>query len=159
MNVGCRRYKAMQAALQDLAPLLIRVPLGVIFMAHGLDKWLGTFHGGGFLKTLAAFSQMGMPAPEVSTFLATFGELIGGILMLLGLMTPVGAFMIAVTMGVATFFVHLGGGLFAQDGGFEYTLMLLAASLSVFISGPGKYSLDALLWGCKSASETSCPLD
>jgi putative oxidoreductase len=159
VTVGCRRYKALQKALGDLAPLLIRVPLGIIFIAHGLDKWLGTFHGGGFLKTLAAFTQMGMPLPIVSSYLATFGELIGGILMLLGLMTPVGAFLIAVTMGVATFVVHLDGGLFAQDGGFEYTLMLLAASLSVFISGPGKYSLDALLWGCQSTSETSCPLD
>ena len=158
MNVGCNRYKALQAALSDLAPLLIRVPVGIIFIAHGLDKWLGTFHPVGFPATLQGFTQMGMPFPLVSATLATFGELIGGILVLLGLMTPVGAFLIAATMAVATFVVHIGGGLFAQDGGFEYSLTLLAASISLFISGPGKYSLDALLWSKKSGSPESCSL-
>ncbi|MEB3244963.1 MAG: DoxX family protein [Vampirovibrionales bacterium] len=137
----------LQQTLCGYAPLFIRLPLGIIMIAHGMDKAFGTFHGGGFAETVKGFAEMGMQPATVTAGLAVLGELGGGILVLLGLLTPIGAFLIAATMAVAVFAVHFSAGLFAQDGGYEYPLALLGAALSLMFSGGGKCSIDALLMG------------
>ena len=123
----------------------IRLALGVIFVAHGAQKVLGSFNGPG----LAKFTSF--PAPF--TFMrpawlwmgaAAFAELIGGILIIMGLLTRVGALLIFCTMLTAVIGVHWKAGLFLPDG-FEYALALLAMSLALLISGGGMGSIDLAL--------------
>lgn len=73
---------------------------------------------------------------------AAIAELLGGILILLGLLTRVGAFLIACTMLTAVIGVHWPGGFFASNKGYEYPLALLAMSLALLISGGGMASVD-----------------
>ena len=78
------------------ADLFVRVPLGVIMFAHGSQKTLGLFGGGGFSKTIEGFEQ-NLGIPPVFTVLAMAAEFLGGICVLLGLLTRLSAFGIACT--------------------------------------------------------------
>jgi putative oxidoreductase len=125
---------------------LLRVIVGVIMVAHGLQKLAG------FSEWQANVAKMGLPLPEVSAALALAGELAGGMGLLLGFITPIAAFGVSCTMAVAILTVHASHGLFAKDGGFEYPLTLLATALFFMLRGPGPYSLDALLQRSKRKS-------
>jgi putative oxidoreductase len=145
MSIVALLQRAKQAAL-PVADLPLRLVLGIVFIAHGLDKVAGTFGGGGFQATAVAFGEMGLQPGWFHAALGGGGELIGGILVLLGLFTRFGAFLLAATMVVAVLLVHLPNGLFAKDGGFEYPLTLLGAALTILLSGAGPISLDRLLF-------------
>lgn len=123
----------------------LRLALGIIFIAHGAQKVLGSFGGPG-LKTFTGF-----PAPFsfmkpawLWMGMAAVGELAGGILVLLGLFTRIGAFLIAVVMLVAIVGVHWPA-FFANNRGFEFPLVLLAAALALLIAGGGQASVDRLI--------------
>lgn len=145
MPVVALLQRAKQTVL-PVADLPLRLVLGVVFIAHGLDKLFGTFGGGGFQATAAAFGEMGLQPSWFHAALGGGGELVGGILVLLGLFTRFGAFLTASTMVVAILLVHLPNGLFAKDGGFEYPLSLLGAALTLLLSGAGPISLDKLIF-------------
>lgn len=133
--------------LGQWAPLFLRLTLGVIFIAHGADKLFGWFGGGGFSATANQFeNDLGLHPGWFHAALGGGGELIGGILVLLGLLTRIGGFLIASTMVVAIVTVHLSNGLFARDGGFEFPLALLGAAMSLVASGGGQLALDRLLF-------------
>jgi putative oxidoreductase len=93
------------------------------------------------------FSQMGIPAPALSAWLVIFAEFFCGIAVLLGLFTRLAAIPIAIDMLGAIIFVHAKHGLFVQNGGFEYPLTMLVASLALVIGGPGLYAIDGLIFG------------
>jgi len=118
---------------------LLRVVTGIIFMAHGGQKLLDP------AGTAAAFGQMGIPAPEVAVWLAIAGELLGGLGLLLGLLTPIAALGSLCVMLAAILFVHLGHGLFAQNQGWEYPLTLLLVALFFVVHGAGPVSVDAAI--------------
>lgn len=123
----------------------IRLALGVIFVAHGAQKVLGSFNGPG----LAQFTSFPAPFPFMRPGwlwmgAAAFAELIGGILVILGLLTRLGAFLLFCTMLTAIIGVHWKGGLFLPNG-FEYPMALLAMSLALLISGGGMGSIDLAL--------------
>lgn len=120
--------------------LLIRAALGVVMVAHGAQK-LFTFGYGG---VVGAMTQMGLPLPAISAALIIAVELGGGLLLLAGLFTRFAAATIAFAMLVATVQVHLAAGFFLPNG-YEYALMLATASLGVVMTGPGAFSLDALI--------------
>ena len=126
-------------------PLAIRLTLGTVFIAHGLDKLFGTFGGGGLEATAQQFAELGLNPPYVQAVMAGFMETGGGLLVLLGLVTRLGALMIASTMVVAIATVHWSGGLFARDGGFEYPLVILGACGYLAVAGGGGLALDAWL--------------
>lgn len=133
--------------LGQWAPLFLRLTLGVIFIAHGADKLFGWFGGGGFSATASQFeNDLGLHPGWFHAALGGGGELVGGSLVLLGLLTRIGGFLIASTMVVAIITVHLSNGLFARDGGFEFPLALLGAALSLMASGGGQLALDRLLF-------------
>jgi putative oxidoreductase len=144
------------SAMAGWAPLFVRLTLGIVFVAHGADKLFGSFGGGGFNSTVDMMHSLHMEPANFFAWLAGGGELLGGILVFLGLLTRFGGFLIANTMVVAIVSVHLQAGLFARDGGFEYPLVALGAALALICSGSGKLSLGSLLCKC-SAQPSSEP--
>jgi putative oxidoreductase len=105
---------------------------------HGLQK------AGDAAQFQHHLTAMGFPLPSVMTYLAIAGELLGGLGLVVGLLTPIAAFGVACTMLVAVLGVHLKHGLFAANGGFEYPLTLLSTALWFMAAGAGPYSLDAV---------------
>jgi len=131
---------------------VLRIVLGVVFFAHGAQKMLGWFGGNGFSGTMAFFTGS-LHIPAVFAFLAIAAEFFGGIGLLLGLLTRVAAFGIAINMLVAIFKVHLQNGFFAnwfgeQKGeGIEFHLLVLAITTLLMIKGSGAFSIDRKLAG------------
>lgn len=121
---------------------ILRIVLGTIFMAHGLQKLLEF----GLSGTAGAFGQMGIPLPTLSAAVVMTAELLGGLALVLGLFTRLAAVPLAVTMLVAMLAVHRPGGFFLPEG-IEYTLTLLGANLSLMLAGPGAWALDNVLRG------------
>jgi putative oxidoreductase len=131
----------------DMATALLRLVLGVVFFAHGAQKMLGWFGGFGFSGTMGFFTgTMHIPAPFA--FLAIAAEFFGGLGLILGFVTRIAAFGIAVNMLVAIATVHSGFGFFmnwngTQKGeGFEYHLLVLAMTALLMKRGAGAFSID-----------------
>jgi putative oxidoreductase len=123
----------------------LRLALAAIFIAHGAQKVLGSFNGPG----LAKFTSFPAPFPFMRPGwlwmgAAAFAELIGGGLLLLGLLTRVGAFLILCTMLTVIVGVLWPKGFFAPEG-YEFPLALLAMCLALLISGGGMASVDRSL--------------
>jgi putative oxidoreductase len=134
----------------DLAGLVLRVFLGVVFFPHGAQKMLGWFGGHGFSGTMGFFTGSGIP--WVFAFLAIVAEFFGALGLITGLLTRVAAFGIGVVMAVATT-MHWQNGFFMnwygnQKGeGFEYHLLALAIAVALMIRGGGRWSVDAIISG------------
>ena len=108
--------KRLLTTTNDPVLTLMRLVLGVVFFAHGAQKMLGWLGGYGFSGTMGFFtSQMHIPAPLA--FLAIAAEFFGSLGLLLGLLTRVAAFGIAVNMLVAVLMVHIHVGFFANWAG------------------------------------------
>jgi putative oxidoreductase len=115
----------------------LRVAAGIILAVHGAMKLMdvpGTMHG---------FSELGIPYPQYAVYLAIAGELLGGIGLMVGLLTRIAALGTLSTMAVAIGYVHLGHGLLSKNGGWEYPLVLALVSLFFVTHGAGPASLDA----------------
>ena len=126
---------------RSLALLIARIGLGVIFVAHGWQK----FQTNGLEATKAGFTSMGVPAPGLSAYIATFVELVGGAALIIGLLTPVVAIVLILDMLGAFFIVHAGSGVFVADGGYELVLALGIGLLLVAVFGAGRFSADSIL--------------
>ena len=123
----------------DRGLLLLRLALGAVFVAHGLQKLL-VFGLGGVAGML---TSLGLPFPALNAALVTAAELGGGVLLLTGAATRVAAVVLAFAMSVAMVTVHLPNGFFAPAG-VEYTFTLLVANLALAMTGGGRYSVDGL---------------
>jgi putative oxidoreductase len=124
----------------DAGLAVLRVALAVVFCAHGAQKAFQY----GIAGVTQGFSQAGIPLPGVAAPFVTGLELIGGTLLLLGLFTRPVALLLAIDMLVATLVVHLPNGFF-NPMGIEFTMILFAGTLALVMTGPGDFSLDALL--------------
>lgn len=133
----------LPAAARDGGLLIARVLLGVILIAHGWQK----FSTWGLDGTAANFEEMGIPAPTAAAAVAATIELVGGILLVVGLLTPLVAVAVPVVMAGAFWFVHRELGIFATDGGWELVAVIGLAAAVFGLVGPGRFSLDALLGG------------
>ena len=132
-----------QSPLTTTALTILRVVAGFLFAAHGWQK----FNEFTIAGTQAAFSKMGVPAAEaVAPVIATL-ELIGGIALILGVLTRVFSALLALNMLGAFFLVHAPAGVFAANGGFELVLLLAAAGAAVALTGAGRLSVDRALFG------------
>jgi putative oxidoreductase len=143
-------FRKLINTTDDSVITVLRLILGVVFFAHGAQKALGWFGGYGFSGTMGFFTgAMHIPAPLA--FLAICAEFLGGIGLLVGLLSRVAAFGIACNMLVAVVMVHRHFGLFAnwagdQKGeGIEYHLLALAIALAIVIKGSGAFSIDRAL--------------
>lgn len=139
------RDRLIETDARSYLPLPLRVALGAVFIFHGAQKMFGWWEGSG-LEGVRQFvgGSLGLQPDMLWAWLVAGGELFGGLLVLLGLATRLGALSIAVTMLVAIFAVHCCH-FSAQHNGFEYPFTLLMAAISLMISGGGKFSMDALL--------------
>jgi putative oxidoreductase len=131
----------MTSVLQSTSLLVARVILGVVFMAHGWQK----LHTNGMAATKAGFQSMDVPFATVSAYVTMLAEIGCGAALILGVLTPVAAVLLALIMVGAIIWVHLENGLFMSDGGFEYNIVLIGALLMIAAFGSGKFGLDALL--------------
>ena len=129
----------------DWGLLIIRVALGAVFVAHGLQKMFVFGHAG----VTGMLGQLGLPFPGVNAALITAAELGGGIALINGAFTRVAAAILAFSMIVAIATVHLSHGFFAPMG-VEYPLTLLLANVALVITGGGAFSLDQLLGQTKT---------
>ena len=127
------------------ATLVVRIPLGIIFVAHGAQKLFGWFGGYGLSGTAQYMDSIGLTPGVVLASLAGGAEFFGGLALLLGLLVRPASVALAFTMLVAIFSVHISKGLFLSNGGFEYGLALLAVTVALVISGAGRFSLDRAL--------------
>jgi putative oxidoreductase len=125
------------------APLALRIPLGIIFAAHGAQKLFGWFGGYGLEGTGQYMASLGLEPGYFMALLAGGAEFFGGLALLLGLLTRPAAAALAFAMIVAIFSAHIDKGLFMANNGYEFALALLAASASLIISGAGRASVDA----------------
>ena len=126
------------------APLAPRLAAGVIFSAHGAQKLFGAFGGYGLEGTGQFMASMGLNPGYLMALLAGSAEFFGGIALLLGLLVRPSAAVLAFTMLVAIFSVHVDAGLFLPNG-YEFALSLLAVTVGLTISGAGHLSLDRLI--------------
>lgn len=134
---------------KDISGLIfLRLGLGTIFFVHGTQKLFGWFDGAGLEATLAYFEQH-LGIPMYPALIAIVTECVGALGVVLGLLTRVAAFGLAVIMIVAMIYVHLPHGFFLNwnltqgvGHGIEYNLALLSMCLTLVVTGPGKLSAD-----------------
>ncbi|WP_417666371.1 DoxX family protein [Pseudidiomarina sp.] len=138
-------FKKLTATDAGIGALVLRVPIGIIFIAHGAQKLFGWFGGYGLEGTGGWMESIGLAPGVLMAFLAGAAEFFGGIALVLGLLVrPAGA-VLSIAMLVAIFSVHIGNGLFMSNNGYEFGLSLLAASAALIFTGAGKASVDAWL--------------
>lgn len=138
-------FQRLLATNAGHAPLVLRVPVGIIFAVHGAQKLFGWFGGYGLEGTGQFFGSVGLNPGYLMALLAGAVEFFGGLALVLGLLVRPAAAALAGAMVIAIFAVHAGKGFFADKGGYEYALALFAASLSLLFSGGGRGSADAVL--------------
>jgi putative oxidoreductase len=130
----------------SVALLLVRMALGWTFIYHGAALAFGAFGGPG----LEGFSKGLEHLPVLPTMawaaMAAYGQLLGGVSVLLGLLARLGALPILGNMFVAIATVHAAKGFSNQAMGYEYNVNLIAESLLILLAGPGLISVDAFLF-------------
>ena len=127
--------------------LALRVPVGIIFAAHGAQKLFGWFGGYGLEGTGQFFGSIGLNPGYLMALLAGAAEFFGGLALIVGVLVRPAAAALAFAMLVAIFAVHASRGFFLDKGGYEYALALFAAAVSLLFSGAGRLSVDRALTG------------
>lgn len=128
-----------------VAALILRVPVGIILAAHGAQKLFGWFGGYGLEGTGQWMTSIGIEPGYLMALAAGSAEFIGGLALVLGLLTRPAALVTAFTMLIAIFSVHISNGLFMSNNGYEFALVLFAATLSLIFQGSGQFAVDNLL--------------
>ena len=127
----------------ELGLFVLRVVVGLLFVGHGAQKLFGLFGGHGLAGTAGFFEQgLGLHPGKVHATGAGAAEFLGGLLLVLGFLTPFGSLMLIATMTVAIITVHWAKGVWLTEGGYEYNLVLMAVAFAVAGAGPGNWSLD-----------------
>ena len=126
----------------DWGLLVLRLVLGGSFLLHGSQKLFGVFGGKGMGTLVQLVGTFGLPGPPALwAWLAALAELVGGLAVVLGVLTEFGAAAIAADMIVAIWKVHGKNGFFATQGGYEYNLLILAVCAALILAGPGWLAL------------------
>lgn len=126
--------------------LPLRLIAGVIFTAHGAQKLFAWFGGYGLEGTAQWMDSIGISPGIFMALLAGSAEFFGGLLLILGFLTRPASFVLAITMIVAIFSVHVNNGLFMSNNGYEFGLSLIAITIALLIQGGGRYSVDNSLY-------------
>lgn len=129
----------------SVALLVLRLVVGVLFIGHGCQKLFGWFRGHGLKGTGSYFESVGLAPGVALAALAGLTELAGGLLLALGLALPIACALLVAVMATAIATVHWKNGVWAQDGGFEFPLVMAAVAFATTAIGPGSISLDNAL--------------
>lgn len=127
--------------LINAAILILRIAIGVIFLAHGMQKLFGLFGGSGISGFAGMLNSLGFASPLFWARVAATAEGLGGLFLLLGIFPRMGAGLIAIVMLVAIVKVHGAKGFFMMQGGFEYQFLILMTCITLMLTGAGKFSL------------------
>ncbi len=134
-----------------IGKLLLRLVVGGIFFAHGMQKLTGAFGGHGLDGTAQMMQSQRLHPPRRQALMAGLAETGGGAALALGVLTPAAAAAIDAVMLTAVRKLHFKNGFFNSQGGYEFNLTLAAAATALVIDGPGAISVDALFgrrrWG------------
>ena len=125
----------------DWGILVLRLGIGIMFVAHGLQMALGLFGGPGVKGFSGMLSSLGFFPALFWSYVASYTVLIGGLLLIIGVQTRPAATLLLIFILTAGIKVHLSKGFFLSNGGIEYTFVIAAACLSVILLGPGKISI------------------
>ncbi len=125
---------------KDLGIFGLRIAVGVCFVLHGMQKVLGAFGGEGLSAFASNMSDLGVTAPTLTAYAVAFGELLGGVAMLVGFFHRAAAIIILVIMAGGIFYVTGRNGYFVTNHGFEYNVALMAMAFCILIGGPGAYA-------------------
>jgi putative oxidoreductase len=129
-----RRYLPLNL---DVALLVLRLALAAVLLYHGLPKLMN------FGATVAGFQSMNVPAPTLTAAFAILSEVIGGILILLGIAVDLAGVLVIIDMLGAIFTVHWANGFDFTKGGWEHPFTVLVMALTLALAGPGDYSVGA----------------
>jgi putative oxidoreductase len=125
--------------------LIARLILGTLIAAHGTQKLFGWFGGYGLTGTGGVFEQLGFRPGRTFAAAASVTEIAAGVLLVLGFLGPIGPGLLLSVMIVAAVSVHWNHGLFASTNGIEVPLLYATGAVTLALTGPGAYSLDAVL--------------
>ncbi|MFG2889301.1 DoxX family protein [Streptomyces sp. NPDC048248] len=143
VSIGTETRPAPSTHCYDVGLLLLRLALGVTMALHGAQKLFGWFGGPGLDGTGQFFTMSGYPSGRTMAVVAGLSETLGGLGLVIGLLTPLAAAAVVGTM-INALAVKWGGGFFAPKG-VEYELLLTAGAAALALTGPGRYAADRLL--------------
>lgn len=124
----------------DVALLLVRLVLGATMIAHGVNHWVG---GGRIAGTARWFSGLGLRNGTLQAWTSVVVEIGAGVLVILGLLTPLACAAVISVMLVAGLLAHRPNGFFVFKEGYEYVLVLGVVALALALAGPGEISIDS----------------
>jgi putative oxidoreductase len=127
----------------DLGILVLRLGLGIMFTAHGLQFAFGMFGGPGVAGFASNLTKMGFNPAMFWSYLAAYSTLIGGACLILGFLTRIATIPLIIFMLVAVLKVHISKGFFLMNGGFEYNFVVILALVALMLLGAGKFSLNS----------------
>jgi putative oxidoreductase len=144
-------------ATVDGGLLVLRLGVGIVFAIHGAQKVFGWWSGPGITGWHAAMQRMGFRPAVFFAWVSALGELVGGLLLVAGLVTPLAATALIAQSVVIIGAAHWQHGFFNKDSGYEFPLVLAAGAAAVLLTGAGAWSLDAAL-GLALAPQASVAL-
>ena len=127
----------------NMGLLILRLVTGSVMAAHGAQKLFGWFGGYGIAGTGGYFETLGFRPGRAFAAAAAISEFLGGLLIAVGFLGPIGPALVLGTMIVAAISVHWHNGLFATNHGIELPLLFAATAVALALTGFGAYSLDA----------------
>ena len=135
--------------MESFGPAVLRVMVGLAFVAHGAQKLFGAFGGDGLARTAAGFESIGLAPGFALALIVGLTEFAGGLMLIAGALTRYAAFALIAVMLGAMWKVHLANGFFinwaltpGRGHGVEYNLVLIAALACLALAGPGAFSVD-----------------
>lgn len=150
-----QRLQQLIKTQDTISSTILRVPIGIVLAAHGAQKLFGWFGGYGLEGTGQWMESIGLAPGFLMALMAGSAEFFAGLALVIGLLTRPAAMALAFTMVVAIFSAHWQGGLFLSNNGYEYALVLLAATASLAIQGAGKFSMDSYLTAKLNGQQSS----
>lgn len=137
--------KSITASQAGFGITVLRIIAGITFAAHGSQKLFGWFGGYGLAGVAQWMESIGLAPGYLMALMAGSAEFFGGVALIIGLLVRPAAAVLAVTMLVAIFTVHLANGFFMSNNGYEFALALLAISIALVFEGAGKLSVESKL--------------
>ncbi|HZC33407.1 MAG TPA: DoxX family protein [Candidatus Bathyarchaeia archaeon] len=129
----------------DAALLVLRLVAGLTFAAHGAQKMFGWWGGSGFAGWQAVMVRMGFRPAGTFAIVSALAELLGGLMLAVGLATPLAAAVLVAQTVVIIAAAHWKRGFFNRDNGYEFPLSLGAGVVAILLGGAGGLSLDAAI--------------